>query len=107
LITKQFSSTAFRFSIEEDDKEVARGYLFIITNDQEKGPYGLMEDVFVDDSKRGQGYGTKILNKLIQEAKNQNCYKLIGTSRNERPKVHELYLNLGFKDYGKEFRMDL
>ena len=43
---------------------------------------------------------------LIEEAKNQGCYKLICTSRNSKPRVHSLYEKIGFKDWGKEFRID-
>jgi GNAT superfamily N-acetyltransferase len=65
-----------------------------------------MEDVFVDESLRGQGIGTELVNLLIAEAKNRGCYKLIATSRHERPKVHDLYAKLGFHNRGVEFRMD-
>jgi len=65
-----------------------------------------MEDVFVEEVLRGQGVGSELVKKVIEEAKQRDCYKLICTSRYEKPKVHELYINLGFKDHGKEFRMD-
>lgn len=103
---KEVESKRIRFSIEEDGKEIAHAYLYLMKNDLHKQPFGLMEDVFVDESLRGKGHGTKIVKELIKEAKKQNCYKLIATSRYNRPKVHELYKELGFKDWGKEFRID-
>lgn len=75
-------------------------------NDLHEVPFGLMEDVFVDETLRGQGIGTKIVQKLIEVAKEKKCYKLICTSRYSKPKVHELYEKIGFKDHGKEFRID-
>jgi GNAT superfamily N-acetyltransferase len=66
-----------------------------------------LEDVYVDEAVRGSGLGTEIVNAVIVEAKNHGCYKLVATSRYARPKVHELYMRLGFKDHGKEFRIDL
>jgi GNAT superfamily N-acetyltransferase len=95
-----------RIFIEDKGKEVAHAYLYFIQNDLKPKRYGLMEDVFVDESLRGQGIGTKLVKKIIKLAKENDCYKLIGTSRYEREKVHALYERLGFKDWGKEFRID-
>jgi len=104
--TKEVCASGVKFYVEVDGKEVARAYLYLMNNDLHEQPFGFMEDVFVDESLRGQGIGTTILHDLIAEAKKRGCYKLIGTSRYARPKVHELYLRLGFVDQGKEFRMD-
>lgn len=103
---KTINNQGTRLSIKNNGKEVARAYLYIIRNDLHKKPFGLLEDVFVDENFRGQGLGTQIINKVIEETKKNKCYKLIATSRHSRPKVHELYKRLGFKDHGIEFRMD-
>jgi len=76
-------------------------------NSLHEAPFGLLEDVYVDESVRGSGLGTEIVNAVVTEAKGRGCYKLVATSRYARPKVHELYVRLGFKDHGKEFRIDL
>jgi len=94
------------FIEDESGKEVGRASVALIYNDLHAEPYGLMEDVFVDESLRGQGIGTKLTNAIIEEAKKQKCYKLVATSRYEREKVHDLYKKLGFKEHGIEFRMD-
>ena len=103
---KEISGKGVRFFVEQGGNEVARAYLYILTNDLHEQPWGFMEDVFVDESLRGQGIGSKILDALIAEAKAQNCYKLIGCSRYEREKVHALYEKIGFSDHGKCFRMN-
>ena len=41
-----------RFSIHRDGAEVARAYLYLMTNDLHEAPFGLMEDVFVAESER-------------------------------------------------------
>ncbi len=92
--------------MEDGGKEVARAYLYILKNDLHEKPFGLMEDVYVHENHRSQGLGTKLVVELIKAAELNNCYKLIGTSRYDRPKVHALYIHLGFKDRGKEFRID-
>ncbi|MDD5177925.1 MAG: GNAT family N-acetyltransferase [Candidatus Nanoarchaeia archaeon] len=103
--TKNIDVNGIKFYIEKDGKEIARAYLYLMYNDLHDKPFGLLEDVFVEESLRGQGIGTELLNEVLGEAR-KRCYKLICTSRYSRPRVHSLYEKLGFKDHGKEFRMD-
>ena len=96
-----------RFSVSGPGGEIARAYLYVMTNDLHAEPFGLLEDVFVDESQRGSGLGTALVREVIAAAREAGCYKLIATSRAARPKVHELYERLGFENYGVEFRMNL
>lgn len=96
-----------RFSISGSNGEIARAYLYVMTNDLHDAPFGLLEDVFVDESQRGSGLGTALVREVIAAARELGCYKLIATSRASRPRVHELYERLGFENYGVEFRMNL
>ena len=105
--TKNIKSRGIKYTIEVKGMKVGRAFLYIMHNDLHQRPFGLIEDVFVSEKIRGQGVGQKLIGELLQEAKNQNCYKVIATSRNERPRVQKFYKKLRFKDYGKEFRIDL
>ena len=96
-----------RFSVDGPTGEIARAYLYVMTNDLHAEPFGLLEDVFVDESRRGSGLGTALVREVIAAAREAGCYKLVATSRASRPKVHELYERLGFENYGLEFRMNL
>lgn len=104
-ITKA-KSEGFRFSVRELGKEVGRAYLFLMYNDLHEEPFGLLEDVFVEEAYQSQGFGTKLVKQVIATAKEKKCYKLICTSRHSRPRVHAWYEKMGFKDHGKEFRME-
>lgn len=103
--SKKVKPYGFKFFILQDRKEIARTFLYILKNDLHKEPFGFFEDVFVNEDCRGQGLGTKILEEVIKSAKEKGCYKLICTSRYQNEKVHDLYLKLGLKDHGKEFRI--
>jgi len=103
---KDITASGIKFFIEQDGRVVARAHLYIMHNDLHSEPFGLLEDVFVDESLRGGGMGTELTKKVIAVAKERGCYKLVATSRYEREKVHALYERLGFKDYGKELRID-
>lgn len=99
-------SYAVKFTVEENGKIIGRAYLYIIYNDLHEEPYGLLEDVFIEEEFRGSGLGTKLVNSVIEEAKKIGCSKLIGQSRHERTKVHAWYEKFGFKNHGLNFRMD-
>jgi GNAT superfamily N-acetyltransferase len=101
------TASGIRFSVNRDGREIARAYLYVLTNDLHNAPFGLLEDVFVDASQRGSGIGTTLVREVIAAARDLGCYKLIATSRTSRPKVHELYERLGFEEHGVEFRLEL
>jgi GNAT superfamily N-acetyltransferase len=101
------AARGIRFSIAGEGGEVARAYLYLMTNDLHAAPFGLLEDVFVAETERGGGLGTALVKEVIAAARAAGCYKLIATSRASRPKVHELYERLGFANHGLEFRMNL
>ncbi len=103
---KRVLADGIKLYIEENNTEIGRAYLYILRNDLHEKPFGIMEDVFIDEKCRGLGIGSQLVNALISEAKAQDCYKLICTSRHEKPKVHKLYEKLGFKNHGLEFRID-
>ncbi|MEK7681142.1 MAG: GNAT family N-acetyltransferase [Patescibacteria group bacterium] len=96
-----------KITVTDAGKEVARATLYVLKNDLHKEPFGFIEDVFVDESLRGQGVGTKLAREIIEEAKRHGCYKIIATSRHIRENVHRFYEKLGFTNYGLEFRIDL
>lgn len=100
------SAQGIRFSIKGEAGEIARAYLYVMTNDLHDAPFGLLEDVYVDESQRGNGLGTALVKEVIAAARDAGCYKLIATSRTSRSKVHELYERLGFDNHGVEFRMN-
>ena len=93
--------------LKENEKEIGRARIYLIWNDLHKRPYALLEDVYVNEKFRSKGFGSKIVKKAIEIARKNNCYKIIATSRRSRKKVHKFYLKNGFKEWGKEFRLEL
>ena len=103
---KTFTNNYYKFEYIKDEKIVGRALLFLIYNELHPEPYGLLEDVFVEEEYRGQGIGKDLVKRAIEKAKELGCYKLIATSRFERVNVHKLYEDLGFTKWGFEFRMN-
>lgn len=108
ILENKAKSEGIRFSIlDENQNEIARATLFLMYNDLHKEPFALLEDLFVNENNRGKGIATSLIKHVIEKAKEHEAYKLLATSRYERESVHELYKELGFEDYGKEFRINL
>lgn len=105
--TSAEQSTAVKLTMDDAGDTIGHAYLYLIQNDLHSAPYGLLEDVFIEEAHRGKGYGSKLVEAAIAEAKARGCYKLIGTSRHERKEVHAFYERLGFRNYGLEFRLDI
>jgi len=105
--SKENRSYAIKATAEENGMILGSAYLYIMFNDLHEEPFGFLENVFVKEESRGKGIGSKLVEAIIMEAKKQSCYKIICTSRYKNPEVHAFYNKLGFKDYGKEFRIDL
>jgi GNAT superfamily N-acetyltransferase len=91
----------------EGDKVVGWAFLIVIKNDRHNEPYGLLENVYVEQEYRHLGLGGKLVRAVIEEARRLGCYKLLATTRYSKPEVQAWYLKLGFHDHGKEFRIDL
>lgn len=106
-ISEAPASKVIKIIMEKGKKEIGHAYLYLIKNDLHDKPYGLLEDLYVDEEYRGQKIGSELAQAVIDEAKKLGCYKLLAQSRYVREKVHEFYKKFGFIDYGKNFRLDL
>lgn len=106
IAKKPVAAAGYRFEVRHEDKEVGHAYLYMMWNDLHEQPFGLLEDVFVEEEHRGSGFGEALVRQIITFAEDNGFYKLIATSRHERERVHALYKRLGFAQHGLEFRMD-
>ncbi len=104
------SVMAIEFEIVARDErlqELGYAHLLLGSNRLHKEFFGLLEDLAVHEEHQRQGIGRQLIDEVIRLANVYDCYKLIATSRHGREYVHAIYLEKGFKDHGKEFRMDL
>ncbi|HPN54475.1 MAG TPA: GNAT family N-acetyltransferase [Candidatus Moranbacteria bacterium] len=73
-----------------------------------EGCVARIEDVIVDSTRRGEGHGRKITEKLIAIAKNKKARRINLTSNPKREAARKLYLSMGFKIYETGvFKMEL
>jgi GNAT superfamily N-acetyltransferase len=66
-----------------------------------------IDDLVSDTATRRNGYGSKILKWVVNEAKKANCDQVHLDSGPQRHDAHKLYLNHGFKIIGHHFALDL
>nr|AXS01264.1 acetyltransferase [uncultured bacterium] len=91
------------FAAKDNGKIIAACYICIIPNFTRNGrSIGLIENVITSKEYRKKGIGKKIMENAIQYAKEQNCYKVLLQSGNERTDAHEFYESLGFNGESKK-----
>jgi len=66
------------------------------------GKVGHIEDIVIDKNFRGFGIATKLVEKLIEIGKNENCYKIILEASNN---VRKFYEKLGFSEYSNSMKI--
>jgi GNAT superfamily N-acetyltransferase len=83
--------------LEEDGKIVSSCTLAIIKNlTRNLRPYAIIENVITDREHRKRGYGTKVLHRAIEVAKENNCYKIMLLTSAKDEATLGFYENAGF-----------
>src|SRR5664280_2504007 len=84
------------FFIAELDNEDIVGMLTIAAYDIPSGTKGWIEDVVVDESQRGKGFGKELTPYAISYARSIGAKSIELTSRQSRIEANQLYRKLGF-----------
>ena len=91
--------------IDPDEKLIGMGTLIIERKLVHGGnPVGHIEDVVIDKKYRGKSYGKKLIDFLIEKAKESGCYKII---LNCEEKNAGFYEKLGFQQKNIEMTLYL
>jgi len=93
---------------EADGRIVGTLVVIVVPNLSHQGkPYAFVENVVVDESDRGSGYGELLMRRAIDLAREAGCYKLSLTSNKRRADAHRFYRRLGLEATSEGFRIDL
>lgn len=88
----------YYFVVEEDGRLVSACMLAIIKNLTRGGrPFGLIENVVTHSEYRNRGYGTAILQKAVEIAKKNNCYKVVLLTGRKEDSTLRFYEQAGFE----------
>lgn len=94
------------YVVDSDKGLIGTGMLLVQLNLSHGGrPSGHIENVVVDEKQRGKGVGKKIVDFLLDRAKERNCYKVI---LNCKEKNISFYEECGMKNSEEtEMRLDV
>ncbi|MBQ1593008.1 MAG: GNAT family N-acetyltransferase, partial [Treponema sp.] len=91
------------FGALENGKVVSSCYCVIIPNlTNYNQPICFVENVVTDSDFRKMGLARKVIEKVVEEAKKENCYKVILQSGIARKEAHRFYENVGFNGESKK-----
>jgi GNAT superfamily N-acetyltransferase len=90
------SETDELFCAELDGTVIGFCAYAIINNLWQEGYISYVYAMVVDETHRGQGYGTKLIKEAIDKSKKQGMKRVELDSGFHREKAHEFYLKLGF-----------
>ena len=95
--------------VAEDGGEVVGStVLIIVPNLSHSGlPWAIVENVIVDQNRRGKGFGWDLMKYAEGRAREAGCYKIGLSSDNSRKEAHEFYRSLGYKATAQGFRLYL
>ncbi len=81
----------------ENDRIVSSCVCVIVPNlTRNLRPYALIENVVTDKDYRGQGYASRCLQKAVEIAQSQNCYKVMLLTGAKDEKTLRFYQKAGF-----------
>lgn len=90
---------------ETDGRVVGTADLVVVANLTHRGrPWAMLENVVVDEGRRGEGVGRALLDEVAALAERQGCYKIQLLSRSERTAAHRFYEAMGFGRMAVGFR---
>lgn len=90
------------YVLEQDRVVVATTYLNVIPNlTRAASPYAVIENVVVDEARRGTGLGKRIMAATLQAAWDAGCYKVMLMTGSRKPSTHAFYKACGFSDTAK------
>lgn len=88
----------YRYAVaEEQNRLLATSCITIVPNLTRKGrSYAVIENVITHPDVRRKGIGRAMIQLLLDFAKENDCYKVMLLSSNERKIAHDFYQSLGF-----------
>lgn len=91
------------FGAVDNGKVVSTCYCAIIPNlTNNAKSIGFIENVVTDENYRKQGLAKKVIDKAVEFAKANNCYKVFLESGIARTEAHKFYEKIGFETGSKK-----
>ena len=96
------------FVVEKNKLIIGTCSLIIIDNLGHQGAkLAIAESMIISQDHRGQSIGGKLMQFVMERAKEENCYKLMLSSNKKRIEAHKFYEQLGFEQHGMSFMIEV
>ncbi|MFH0782832.1 MAG: GNAT family N-acetyltransferase [Pseudomonadota bacterium] len=87
-----------------DSKIIGTFALLIMDNLAHRGARSaILEDVVVDEGRRGKGVGKQMMAYAGDLCREKRCYKMVLNSNRHRVAAHRFYESLGYEKHGYSF----
>jgi N-acetylglutamate synthase-like GNAT family acetyltransferase len=95
----------FQLLVVEDTGQVQGSCVLYVLPNLSYGatPFGVIENVIVDEQVRRRGYGELLIAAAVRRAKEAGCYKIALQSNARRAEAHRFYERIGFVNSHKGF----
>ena len=92
---------------EEEGGAVAGTLTLVVVPNLAHGgaPYAIVENVVVDEARRGSGVGSALVREAVSRARAAGAYKLSLTANLSREAAHGFYRSLGLEETHKGFEV--
>ncbi|MEY9093455.1 N-acetyltransferase family protein [Paenibacillus sp. RC84] len=96
---EMFHNPKMKFVVVEDDGKLAAVCVLVIVQNLTRGgrPFGLIENVVTRENHRKKGYGSLILQKALDLAREADCYKVMLLTSSKEDATLRFYEKNGFE----------
>ena len=93
-----YNDPNLHYIVVEEDRELVASCNISIIKNLTRGlrPYGLIENVVTHKDYGKRGYGTKVLERAVEIAKEHNCYKVMLMTSSKSEETLRFYEKAGF-----------
>lgn len=94
-----FHDPNMKFVVAEDQGKLAAVCVLVIVRNLTRGgrPFGLIENVVTSENHRKKGYGSQILQKALDLARQADCYKVMLLTSSKEDATLRFYEKNGFE----------
>ncbi|MGX4585178.1 N-acetyltransferase family protein [Paenibacillus chitinolyticus] len=100
---EMFHNPKMKFVVAEDGGKLAAVCVLVIVQNLTRGgrPFGLIENVVTRENHRKKGYGSLILQKALDLAREADCYKVMLLTSSKEDATLRFYEKNGFEKDAK------
>lgn len=107
LFLSALNKDSIQLLMEVDDEVIGYSAVFFTDDIQVQGRVGHLSELIIGKEHRGNGFGTRLLERTCKIAKRKRCKELQFPSNFSRKRAHRFYENLGFNKTAYYFWKEL